>query len=127
MESAKYTCPCCGHQVFSNPPGSFELCPICFWEDDELQLREPNYAGGANPPSLIECQANYAKFGACEERFVKDVRLPKPDEPLDPAWRNATSADVLLWSSDPAGPSASSNSLEHTYYWLRLPSDSGPS
>ncbi|WP_123816510.1 CPCC family cysteine-rich protein [Myceligenerans xiligouense] len=38
---------CCGHQVFDQPPGSFDVCGICFWEDDAIQLRRPDYLGGA--------------------------------------------------------------------------------
>jgi rubrerythrin len=35
----KYPCPGCGYLVFDEPPGSYEICPICFWEDDLAQLR----------------------------------------------------------------------------------------
>jgi hypothetical protein len=68
-------------------PGSQEICPVCFWQDDLVQLRWPDWAGGANRPSLIEGQANVKTFGACEERFVAQVRPPRADEPLDPQWR----------------------------------------
>jgi len=45
-----YPCPCCGHRIFDEPPGSCDICKICFWEDDNVQLRWPDYAGGANIP-----------------------------------------------------------------------------
>jgi hypothetical protein len=32
----------------AGPPGSYEICPVCFWDDDLVQLRWPTYAGGAN-------------------------------------------------------------------------------
>ena len=35
----KYPCPGCGYLVFDEPPGSYEICPICFGEDDLAQLR----------------------------------------------------------------------------------------
>jgi len=34
-----YPCPCCGYVVFDEPPGSYAIRPICFWEDDLAQLR----------------------------------------------------------------------------------------
>ncbi len=39
--NANYPCPCCGYLVFTEPPGSYTICPICFWEDDISQLRFP--------------------------------------------------------------------------------------
>jgi hypothetical protein len=73
--------------VFRDAPGSYEICPLCFWEDDLVQLRWPNYGGGANRPSLIEAQANVRRYGAMESRFKENVRPPHFDEPLDPEWR----------------------------------------
>lgn len=29
-------------------PGSYEICPVCFWEDDRVQFRWPAMSGGAN-------------------------------------------------------------------------------
>jgi hypothetical protein len=84
---ATFPCPCCGHLVLSEPPGSYEICPICFWEDDSVQLRWPDWAGGANKPSLVEAQQNYREMGATEERFKKCVRAAAAHEPADPAWR----------------------------------------
>lgn len=51
-----HPCPSCGFEVFQGPPGGYELCPVCDWEDDELQLRFPGYRGGANDRSLCEQQ-----------------------------------------------------------------------
>lgn len=82
-----FPCVCCGHLTLGGSPGSHEICPVCFWEDDRVQLRWPNWAGGANRPSLIEAQADFMKFGVCEKRFVTNVRSPRGDEPLDPNWR----------------------------------------
>lgn len=81
-----FPCVCCGHLTLAEGPGSYEICPVCFWEDDLVQLRWPDWSGGANRPSLIEAQANFKKFVACEQRSVVHVRPPR-DEPLDPGWR----------------------------------------
>lgn len=83
----KNPCPCCGHLVFADAPGSYDICPVCFWEDDGVQLRWTDYAGGANRPSLIESQGSYAQHGAMEARFMAIVRPAAVDDPLDEGWR----------------------------------------
>jgi Zn finger protein HypA/HybF involved in hydrogenase expression len=52
---AKILCPCCEQFEFSGE-GSFELCPVCDWENDSVQSGEPDYAGGANIMSLNEAR-----------------------------------------------------------------------
>jgi len=52
-----YPCPCCGFETFSEPPGSYEICVVCGWEDDLVQLMHPSMGGGANRKSLLEAQA----------------------------------------------------------------------
>lgn len=44
--------------VYGDPPGSFELCPICNWQDDIAQLRFPTYTPSTNDMSLVEAQTN---------------------------------------------------------------------
>jgi hypothetical protein len=83
----EFPCPCCGHLVFREPPGSYDICPLCFWEDDNVQLRWPDWVGGANKPSLVEGQRNYSEMGAMEFRFIGNVRIAAPDEPIEPGWR----------------------------------------
>lgn len=76
-----YKCPCCGYLTLSEePPGTFEICPVCNWEDDNVQFKEPNLTGGANRVSLNEAKKNFLKWGAIEERFIKSVRKPLPEE-----------------------------------------------
>ncbi|MBJ8192719.1 hypothetical protein JDS79_38930, partial [Bacillus cereus] len=49
----KYTCPCCGYKTLNDePPGTYDICEICFWEDDGIQFADPDYDGGANIVSL---------------------------------------------------------------------------
>lgn len=77
----KYKCPCCGFYTQSSPAGtSHEVCPVCFWEDDKVQLKDEDFKGGANAVSLKEARENYKALGACEERFVTKVRSPKKTE-----------------------------------------------
>jgi hypothetical protein len=62
------------------PPGTFAICPVCFWEDDEVQFRDPQYSGGANAVSLEQARANFVALGATEEKFRDKVRPPLPTE-----------------------------------------------
>jgi hypothetical protein len=54
----KHKCPVCGEYEF---PGanSYDICPICNWEDSEFQLRNPDDPGGPNKPCLSEYKANW--------------------------------------------------------------------
>ncbi|GAQ89797.1 AMP-dependent synthetase and ligase family protein [Klebsormidium nitens] len=60
-----HPCPCCGYEVFSGAGGTFEICPICFWEDDLYQLTNATDRVGANTVSLQEAQRNFERIGAC--------------------------------------------------------------
>jgi hypothetical protein len=76
-------CPCCGHLTTPDDgsfPGSFVICPVCFWEDDDVQLDNPDFAGGANRPSLNQARSNYRMFGAVDEGARPHARLPKESE-----------------------------------------------
>lgn len=76
-----FPCPCCGYLTKDEEMiGTYEICPVCFWQDDDIQFREPDYAGGANIGSLNEARQNYRKYGATEKRFINHVRQPYEDE-----------------------------------------------
>ena len=64
--TTRYPCVCCGHLTLTAPPGSYDDCPVCGWEDDIVGLRWPDLDGGANRLSLIEAQRSYAATGAAE-------------------------------------------------------------
>jgi hypothetical protein len=66
--------------LLEKPPGTFAVCPVCFWEDDEAQFRNPTYTGGANQVSLAEAQKNFVEYGAIAREFRDRVRPPTPDE-----------------------------------------------
>jgi hypothetical protein len=81
----KIMCPCCGFGTVDSD-GNYEICPICFWEDDPFQ-KENEYDLGANQVPLIEAQKNYIRYGACEKRFVKNVRKPNAQDKRNPNWK----------------------------------------
>lgn len=80
-DGSRYHCPCC--RCLTLPArADYDICPICFWEDDGQD--DPNAGtvhGGPNGTlSLTVARANYREFGACERRLVGDVRPPTPNE-----------------------------------------------
>ena len=81
-EPALYPCPCCGYFVFTEAPGSYDICGVCGWEDDLSQLRFVT-SSGANAP-LVKCQRDFAE--------PRDWERPpySPEESgfvRDPGWR----------------------------------------
>lgn len=84
----KFTCPCCGYKTLDEePPGTYDICPVCFWEDDNLQFADPDYRGGANGLSLREAQKNFSEFGACDRRSIKLVRQQRDRYERDTEWK----------------------------------------
>lgn len=82
-----YTCPCCGYKTLDEmPPGTYDICEICFWEDDGIQFDNPDYRGGANHVSLREAQKNFLEFGACEKEMIFFVREPNENDVKDEDW-----------------------------------------
>ena len=76
----KYKCPVCGYYTLDGFYGSYDICPVCFWEEDGLQFDEPLAGGGANGACLIRARINFHEFGAAEKRMLKNVRPPEPSE-----------------------------------------------
>src|SRR5262245_61184425 len=115
----KFTCPCCGYRTLSGFPGSYEICNICFWEDDPVQLLDPGYEGGANAPSLMECQANYARVGASEPRFISNVRRAQNEDERDPQWRPAQQSDLRDAKAPKDLTHDEADCVDTWYYWKR--------
>ncbi|MFT4008234.1 MAG: CPCC family cysteine-rich protein [Lacrimispora sp.] len=77
----KYKCVCCGNRTLSGePPGTFEICPVCYWEDDNVQFDDPDYEGGANDISLNKARENYKRIGAISADCLGHVRKALEDE-----------------------------------------------
>lgn len=82
---SKIACPCCGYLVFDER-GCYEICPVCFWEDDGVQIADPWFSGGANEPSLEQSQRNFAQSQA-------GVRAATKGYTKDPDWRPVRKGD----------------------------------
>jgi hypothetical protein len=76
----KYQCPCCGYYTLESKTHNYEICPVCYWEDDPHQYKDPEFHGGANHMSLNDARENYKKLEVCDEKMKSYVRQPKKDE-----------------------------------------------
>jgi len=80
-DGGPHPCPCCGCLTLHGR-GSYEVCPVCFWEDDG---QDDPYAdevwGGPNGRlSLATARENYRRIGASDEASIPKVRAPLPSE-----------------------------------------------
>lgn len=80
-DGGPYRCPCC-RSVTLAERGGFEICPVCFWEDDGQDDADADIVrGGPNGSlSLTQARENHARIGAYEERVLRHVRPPRPEE-----------------------------------------------
>lgn len=65
-------CPCCDYFTLTNR-GHYDICEICFWEDDGHDLTKLKTHSGPNHMTLEEGRMNFLKFGACTEKSVNYV------------------------------------------------------
>ena len=54
-------CPACGFETLSEAYGCYEICEVCGWEDDPVQLANPCRTEGANSESLASAQRAFVE------------------------------------------------------------------
>jgi Cysteine-rich CPCC len=81
QDGLRYRCPCCHYKTLEER-GGYDICPVCFWEDDGQDNEDANTHRifSPNHVSLTVARENYHRFGACEERSIHHVRSPLPEE-----------------------------------------------
>lgn len=111
-EHHAFPCPACGFMSFSEPSGSFEICAICGWEDDHVQLAHPSSPIGANGQSLYDAQ----------QQVLREIPLSVQEQfgvARDPSWRPLEEAEARSVGRPRDGLSyfeaASDESAD--YYW----------
>jgi hypothetical protein len=79
----KVQCPCCGNFTL-HKRGDFEICQVCFWEDDNasevFNQPAPDRPQGPNYLQLPIARESYMRFGYAEERNKNHVRHPLQEE-----------------------------------------------
>ena len=77
-----FACPCCGFVTLDErPPGTYEICRVCGWEDDPVQFADPDYRGGANTDSLREHRAGFELGLAAHPDWAEGERRLQEAEP----------------------------------------------
>ncbi len=77
----RYPCLCCGYlTMWTDVTGSFDICEVCGWGDDNVQASKPDSPSGANRMSLNQARANFASYGAKSREALEWVRKPLPEE-----------------------------------------------
>jgi len=80
-EGMRYRCPCCHYKTLEER-GGYDICPVCFWEDDGQDDQDADTVRVITPNhmSLTQGRENYRRFGASQERLIPHVRPPLPEE-----------------------------------------------
>lgn len=83
-DTGPYRCPCCGFVTLAER-AMYEICPVCFWEDDGQDDHDADECrGGPNGQlSLTEARRNFEATGASSGRLSPQVRAPRPEEHPD--------------------------------------------
>jgi hypothetical protein len=66
-------CPCCDYFTLEQR-ADWDICPVCFWEDDGHDLDRQDERSGCNRElTLRQARENFMRLGACESRLVQYV------------------------------------------------------
>ena len=65
-------CPCCDYFTLGER-GGYDICPICFWEDDGTDINSIDKDSGPNHMTLRAGRLNFEKIGACNLSMIKNV------------------------------------------------------
>jgi hypothetical protein len=75
-----FQCPCCDYFALESR-GEWDICPVCYWEDEGQILDKLDDCSPANRMTLRQGRLNFLLFGACEREMLEHV-LPR-DERLN--------------------------------------------
>ena len=78
-----HKCPCCGYYTIADDHGFpcyGDICNVCCSEMDICMDGTDDPSDANCGLTLTQAQKNYRDFGACHEKFIKDVRKPNPEE-----------------------------------------------
>ena len=73
-------CPCCGYATLETR-GDYEICPICFWEDDgQDDMDAHDDRRGPNRCSLASARRSFLVAGASHVEDRASVRMPNSED-----------------------------------------------
>jgi hypothetical protein len=79
--SPEFRCPCCRFKTLCGR-AQYEICKVCFWEDDGQDDHDASEVrGGPNGTlSLSKARDNFKSFGAVDRKALTKVREPLASE-----------------------------------------------
>lgn len=73
----RHACPCCDYVTLAER-GTYLICPVCFWEDEDVfhdtDMEEPSAAN--HGLALSDARRNFHDLGACDASMLKNVLSP---------------------------------------------------
>lgn len=75
MEELKpMKCPVCGLTTFTYS-NDFDICPVCGWENDGVQLSKPDFEGGANTISLNQARKHWQELLRIAKKINPNIEI----------------------------------------------------
>ncbi len=72
LPQGNHQCPCCDY--FSlHRRGSYDVCPVCYWEDDGLGLGDMDVVSAPNHITLRQARESFRRCGAADLAAVSLV------------------------------------------------------
>jgi hypothetical protein len=108
-------CPSCGFETVADGVyGTYVICEICNWEDDQMQLANPFSSGGANSLSLYESQIRTLKKFPIDVKEVDGFSRNARWQPLNEMDKQkfTTGVDENCWVNK-------GTIDEHETYWVQ--------
>jgi hypothetical protein len=108
-------CPSCGFETIGEDAyGTYGICGICDWEDDQVQLANPFSSGGANSLSLYDSQIKALKNYPLEVKEVDGISRGT-------RWRPLSEVDKDKFESQAGGKRWPNKGIieEHETYWAQ--------
>lgn len=68
----KKQCPCCDYFTLDSR-NDYEICPICFWEDDGLEINNLDEISLPNRITLKQWRENFLTYWACDKEMIDNV------------------------------------------------------
>src|SRR5581483_12052251 len=64
MSATKWPCPCCGYNTLDEL-GAYEICTVCWWEDDGQDNQDVDEVrrGPNGSLSLTKARINFLRYG----------------------------------------------------------------
>ncbi|MFT5733771.1 MAG: hypothetical protein ACJA2W_002473 [Planctomycetota bacterium] len=65
LQEGRAQCPCCDYYSLQGR-GGFEICQVCYWEDDGQDLDALDTVSGPNHITLRAARLNFERIGASD-------------------------------------------------------------